>query len=137
MPRRVSTEAVNEDVLRDAILAEERLQRPPASPLDPASSPQGAQESGTSTVVLTEATAVPRPRKQNTEEGQSRDSMMHPNIVPEAIGRDTCPICIVDFEEGDDIRILPCEGRHAFHQACVEPWLLELSSSCPICRQGA
>ena len=55
---------------------------------------------------------------------------------PESIGRETCPICIVDFEEGDDVRVLPCEGKHVFHQACVDPWLLELSSSCPICRHG-
>lgn len=54
--------------------------------------------------------------------------------LPESIGRETCPICIVDFEEGDDVRVLPCEGQHVFHQACVDPWLLELSSSCPICR---
>jgi hypothetical protein len=53
--------------------------------------------------------------------------------LPELIGRETCPICIVDFEDGDDVRVLPCEGRHVFHQACVDPWLLELSSSCPIC----
>ncbi|KAM6502262.1 hypothetical protein JOM56_002239 [Amanita muscaria] len=55
-------------------------------------------------------------------------------LVPEAIGTETCPICIIDFEDGDDLRILPCEGRHRFHQQCVDPWLLELSSSCPICR---
>jgi len=54
--------------------------------------------------------------------------------LPESIGRETCPICIVDFEDGDDVRILPCEGKHVFHQTCVDPWLLELSSSCPICR---
>lgn len=58
-------------------------------------------------------------------------------VVPAAIGRETCPICIVDFEEGDDLRVLPCEGKHVFHQQCVDPWLLELSSSCPICRHGA
>ncbi|KAK7053280.1 hypothetical protein VNI00_003906 [Paramarasmius palmivorus] len=56
------------------------------------------------------------------------------DVTPAAIGRETCPICIVDFEEGDDIRILPCEGQHRFHQQCVDPWLLELSSSCPLCR---
>ncbi|KAA1475179.1 hypothetical protein DENSPDRAFT_841916 [Dentipellis sp. KUC8613] len=56
-------------------------------------------------------------------------------VTPDNIGRETCPICIVDFEEGDDLRVLPCEGKHRFHQACVDPWLLELSSSCPICRQ--
>jgi hypothetical protein len=58
------------------------------------------------------------------------------DIVPAAIGRETCPICIMDFEEGDDLRLLPCEGKHRFHQTCVDPWLLELSSSCPICREG-
>ena len=59
-----------------------------------------------------------------------------PEITPAAIGRETCPICIVDFEEGDDLRVLPCEGKHRFHQECVDQWLLELSSSCPICREG-
>ena len=58
------------------------------------------------------------------------------DVVPDAIGRETCPICIVDFEEGDDLRVLPCEGHHRFHQECVDQWLLELSSSCPLCRQG-
>ena len=58
------------------------------------------------------------------------------DVMPAAIGRETCPICIMDFEEGDDLRQLPCEGKHHFHQSCVDPWLLELSSSCPICRQG-
>ncbi|KAH9942496.1 uncharacterized protein BXZ73DRAFT_88050 [Epithele typhae] len=57
------------------------------------------------------------------------------DVVPDAIGHETCPICIVDFEEGDDLRVLPCEGHHRFHPACVDQWLLELSSSCPICRQ--
>ncbi|KAF5355038.1 hypothetical protein D9756_005300 [Leucocoprinus leucothites] len=57
------------------------------------------------------------------------------DLSPEAMGRETCPICIVDFEEGDDIRLLPCEGKHRFHPECVDQWLLELSSSCPICRQ--
>ncbi|KIY50353.1 hypothetical protein FISHEDRAFT_71957 [Fistulina hepatica ATCC 64428] len=55
-------------------------------------------------------------------------------VAPEDIGTETCPICIVDFEQGDDLRVLPCEGKHRFHQKCVDPWLLELSSSCPICR---
>jgi len=57
------------------------------------------------------------------------------DVVPDAIGRETCPICIVDFQDGDDLRVLPCEGHHRFHQECVDQWLLELSSSCPICRQ--
>jgi hypothetical protein len=57
-------------------------------------------------------------------------------VDPAAIGKETCPICIVDFEEGDDLRVLPCDGHHRFHKDCVDPWLLELSTSCPICREG-
>ncbi|EMD37842.1 hypothetical protein CERSUDRAFT_114486 [Gelatoporia subvermispora B] len=76
-------------------------------------------------------TVVPRPRPQagSRQDGKDKD------IMPDAIGRETCPICIVDFEEGDDLRILPCEGHHRFHRECVDQWLLELSSSCPLCRQ--
>lgn len=66
----------------------------------------------------------------------STSSAAEGDLVPDAIGRETCPICIVDFEEGDDLRVLPCEGHHRFHQQCVDQWLLELSGSCPICRQG-
>jgi hypothetical protein len=57
-------------------------------------------------------------------------------VTPDSIGYATCPICILDFEEGDDIRVLPCDGKHTFHKDCVDPWLLELSSSCPLCREG-
>ena len=79
-------------------------------------------------------------RSHDVGEGSSSDispkTSGRNNMVPASIGREICPICIVDFEEGDDIRLLPCEGKHSFHQQCVDPWLLKLSSSCPICRQG-
>lgn len=74
--------------------------------------------------------STPRAAASSSGSAQEDDPM------PESIGRETCPICIVDFEDGDDVRVLPCEGKHVFHQACVDPWLLELSSSCPICRHG-
>ena len=88
---------------------------------------------------------VPVPQTtESREEISARDHLRPPiqratvleDVVPAAIGRETCPICIVDFQEGDDIRVLPCEGKHCFHQQCVDPWLLQLSSSCPICRHG-
>ncbi|KAG1890256.1 hypothetical protein F4604DRAFT_1568195 [Suillus subluteus] len=85
-----------------------------------------------------DARAVPRltpPQIPATSEAPSSSSRDVDPLMPEAIGRETCPICIVDFEEGDELRVLPCEGKHRFHQTCVDPWLLELSSSCPLCRQ--
>lgn len=43
-----------------------------------------------------------------------------------------CSICTDDFEIGQDQRILPC--NHAFHPACIDPWLLNVSGTCPLCR---
>jgi hypothetical protein len=77
-----------------------------------------------------------QPQINTADVGASRVPAPPREIVPESIGRETCPICIVDFEEGDDLRVLPCEAKHRFHQSCVDPWLLELSGSCPLCRQG-
>ncbi|KAG1752952.1 hypothetical protein EDB19DRAFT_1627788 [Suillus lakei] len=85
-----------------------------------------------------DARAVPRlmpPRLPTTSEASPSSARDVDPLMPEAIGRETCPICIVDFEEGDELRVLPCEGKHRFHQTCVDPWLLELSGSCPLCRQ--
>ncbi|GAA5859488.1 hypothetical protein JCM8547_006846 [Rhodosporidiobolus lusitaniae] len=47
---------------------------------------------------------------------------------------DSCPICFTEFEAGDELRVLPCDQRHIFHTTCIDPWLLEVSSSCPLCR---
>jgi len=47
----------------------------------------------------------------------------------EALG---CSICTDDFETGQDLRVLPCD--HKFHPACIDPWLLNVSSTCPLCR---
>eukprot|EP00250_Pteridium_aquilinum_P033341 c5477_g1_i1 orf=70-1191(+) len=43
-----------------------------------------------------------------------------------------CPICLVDFANGDTIRVLPT-CHHYFHVQCVDMWL-EKQSSCPACR---
>lgn len=41
-----------------------------------------------------------------------------------------CSICTEDFTAGEDVRLLPC--RHKFHPACVDPWLLNVSGTCPL-----
>lgn len=43
-----------------------------------------------------------------------------------------CSICTEDFEPGQDLRVLPCD--HKFHPACIDPWLLNVSGTCPLCR---
>ncbi|MCO5575480.1 hypothetical protein L7F22_029281 [Adiantum nelumboides] len=43
-----------------------------------------------------------------------------------------CPICLIDFKDGERIRVLPkCE--HGFHVSCIDTWLSK-HSSCPTCR---
>lgn len=44
----------------------------------------------------------------------------------------TCPICFEEFDDGQILRVLPC--KHRFHAKCVDPWLLNSSSHCPLCR---
>ena len=44
----------------------------------------------------------------------------------------SCSICTEDFSRGEDIRVLPC--NHKFHPDCVDPWLLNVSGTCPLCR---
>lgn len=98
------------------------------------SSPSYQPEASSSQLPSPATSPTPRPPRANITSPQSNLSSAG-DVVPDSIGRETCPICIVDFEEGDDLRVLPCEGKHRFHQECVDQWLLELSSSCPICRQ--
>ncbi|ERT00029.1 RING finger domain protein [Sporothrix schenckii 1099-18] len=43
-----------------------------------------------------------------------------------------CSICTEDFEVGEDVRVLPC--NHKYHPTCVDPWLINVSGTCPLCR---
>ena len=47
---------------------------------------------------------------------------------------DSCVICITDFEDQEYYTMLPC--GHGFHKECIEPWLIEKSALCPICKQS-
>lgn len=41
-----------------------------------------------------------------------------------------CSVCVDDFVKGQDIRVLPC--NHRFHPDCIDPWLLNVSGTCPL-----
>lgn len=45
-----------------------------------------------------------------------------------------CELCLVDYEEGDELLRLPC--MHIFHRSCVDPWLLK-AATCPVCQVNA
>ena len=43
----------------------------------------------------------------------------------------TCSICLEEYEEGDEVRRLPC--WHAFHAQCIDRWLTH-HVECPVCK---
>lgn len=45
-----------------------------------------------------------------------------------------CPICLAEFVEGENVRILP-ECCHSFHADCIDAWLVS-NPSCPSCRHS-
>lgn len=72
-----------------------------------------------------------------------RRNGLHPEIIntmPKNIYRvgenetgegNLCPICLADYVEGDELRVLPCE--HFMHATCLDAWLAN-NPSCPSCR---
>ena len=48
--------------------------------------------------------------------------------------RDTCPICLEEFQRTDTVRNLNCS--HSFHKKCIDPWLINYKIECPMCRQA-
>ena len=62
---------------------------------------------------------------------QSLPKVIHDGTVSSNYAE--CAICLAEFVDGDQIRVLPQCG-HGFHPTCVDTWLSS-HSSCPSCRQ--
>ncbi|TYZ64264.1 hypothetical protein PybrP1_003129 [[Pythium] brassicae (nom. inval.)] len=64
-----------------------------------------------------EITKYRRPPKERDDEPSSAEEI--------------CPICLIEFEDDEDVRNLPC--RHIFHVPCIDEWFRR-NTSCPMCK---
>ncbi|KAK8512281.1 hypothetical protein V6N12_032004 [Hibiscus sabdariffa] len=74
-----------------------------------------------------------RPR----ESRRSGSGSTNPRLIPifrynKDRNEDMCAICLGDFKEGEQIRVLP-DCLHFFHVGCIDKWL-NSHSNCPLCR---
>ena len=79
---------------------------------------------------------TPRPSPDDTtatsNSAPSADGQASSGDGTDAEGHLGCSICTEDFTKGEEVRVLPC--NHKFHPDCVDPWLLNVSGTCPLCR---
>jgi hypothetical protein len=63
--------------------------------------------------------------------------VFHPTAEPGCDGDDirACSIYLEDYEDGVEVAVTPCPGRHEFHHRCIANWLRR-SNTCPLCRHA-
>ena len=53
-------------------------------------------------------------------------------VREESKGDESCAVCVDEFAEGTNIKVLPC--GHFYHVDCIDEWLCNHSSLCPLCK---
>jgi hypothetical protein len=87
--------------------------------------------SASSSLLSTTTAAVPSYQTM----ASPLSSLSPPTSSPSPHRAACCPICLVDYKAGEEVRVLSCHRQHHFHKNCVDMWL-RLNATCPSCRSS-
>lgn len=98
------------------------------APVPAVSEADGNKGTGQTDAITAEA--GPELVTTETAEGVGRSAKSEDNSELRTENGLACSVCTDDFIKGQDIRVLPC--NHKFHPECIDPWLLNVSGTCPL-----
>lgn len=109
------------------------------SPVVVAAEPDTANKTTTTTTKISETSS--KTVSSSSSSGDVKPANPAPLATLPALQQPTCAICLEDFvpksseTPGTKVRELPC--RHIFHPECVDTFLRDTSSLCPLCKKTA
>lgn len=133
MPRRSRARGIAQAIL-DTIPIVKFGEREPAvvKDIELASTDQVESKNGAVTTTTADDRKTIDADAVSIRSGIAAESPRTSQVAGQADDMPGCSICTDDFEAGQDMRVLLCD--HKFHPACIDPWLLNVSGTCPMCR---
>jgi hypothetical protein len=101
--------------------------------MNPEETPREHSPPRTDSITAVEMSAPGEPQPSTPEQPSDHpQTTAHESKtdVSHDAGNFSCPICTDDFIKGQDLRVLPC--NHQFHMECIDPWLVNVSGTCPL-----
>ncbi len=72
------------------------------------------------------------PAIKNVVSEKGKEQLKEIKYKKDVCSNTTCPIMHIDFEEDEDIIVLPC--NHGFNKEAINRWVSDEKAECPVCR---